>query len=91
MEPTMIGIADINVDGIVHWSDIQMQSDIVAFAVPEIAGLTSLQICALCDAVPALPASSLLPTIARGEGLGRCEAGGAARRITAGLRKAKDL
>ncbi|NLP62557.1 sodium:solute symporter family protein [Paraburkholderia sacchari] len=39
MEPTMIGIADINGDGIVHWSDIQMQPDMVVLAAPEIAGL----------------------------------------------------
>ncbi|WP_322054074.1 sodium:solute symporter family protein [Paraburkholderia bannensis] len=39
IEPYMIGISDVNSDGIVHWSDIQMQPDMVVLAAPEIAGL----------------------------------------------------
>ncbi|WP_186100252.1 sodium:solute symporter family protein [Burkholderia gladioli] len=38
-EPDLIGVVDVLRDGIVHWSDIQMQPDIVVLAAPEIAGL----------------------------------------------------
>lgn len=38
-EPGLIGVADLLRDGIVHWSEIQMQPDIVVLAAPEIAGL----------------------------------------------------
>ncbi|MBN3754687.1 cation acetate symporter [Paraburkholderia sp. Tr-20389] len=39
VEPYLIGIADVNGDGIVRWSEIQMQPDMVVLAAPEIAGL----------------------------------------------------
>jgi cation/acetate symporter len=39
IEPTMINITNINGDGIVRWSDIQMKPDMVVLAAPEIAGL----------------------------------------------------
>ncbi len=39
VEPSLISIADVNGDGIVRWSDIQMQPDMVVLAAPEIAGL----------------------------------------------------
>ncbi|MFP6558584.1 sodium:solute symporter family protein [Paraburkholderia sp. B3] len=39
IEPYLIGIADVNGDGIVRWGDIQMQPDMVVLAAPEIAGL----------------------------------------------------
>jgi cation/acetate symporter len=39
MEPAMISIVDTNGDGIVRWSEIQMQPDMVVLAAPEIAGL----------------------------------------------------
>ncbi|WP_322106635.1 sodium:solute symporter family protein [Paraburkholderia sp. J41] len=39
IEPYLISIADVNGDGIVRWSDIQMQPDMVVLAAPEIAGL----------------------------------------------------
>ncbi|WP_323123435.1 sodium:solute symporter family protein [Burkholderia alba] len=38
-EPDLIGVFDQIHDGIVHWSGIQMQPDIVVLAAPEIAGL----------------------------------------------------
>ncbi|MBI0327848.1 sodium:solute symporter family protein [Burkholderia plantarii] len=38
-EPGLIGVVDVIRDGVVHWSDIQMQPDIVVLAAPEIAGL----------------------------------------------------
>ncbi|AYZ65791.1 cation acetate symporter [Burkholderia multivorans] len=38
-EPDLIGIVDEIRDGIVHWSEIQMQPDMVVLAAPEIAGL----------------------------------------------------
>ena len=39
VEPYLISIADVNGDGIVRWSEIQMQPDMVVLAAPEIAGL----------------------------------------------------
>jgi cation/acetate symporter len=39
MEPAMISIADTNGEGIVRWSEIRMQPDMVVLAAPEIAGL----------------------------------------------------
>ncbi|CAG9251149.1 sodium:solute symporter family protein [Paraburkholderia unamae] len=39
IEPYLISIADVNGDGVVRWSDIQMQPDMVVLAAPEIAGL----------------------------------------------------
>ncbi|MCP3710560.1 VC_2705 family sodium/solute symporter [Paraburkholderia sp. CNPSo 3274] len=39
VEPYLISIADMNGDGVVRWSDIQMQPDMVVLAAPEIAGL----------------------------------------------------
>ncbi|PXW23364.1 sodium:solute symporter family protein [Paraburkholderia caballeronis] len=39
IEPYLISIADVNGDGLVRWSDIQMQPDMVVLAAPEIAGL----------------------------------------------------
>ncbi|WP_069262499.1 sodium:solute symporter family protein [Paraburkholderia nodosa] len=39
VEPYLISIADMNNDGVVRWSDIQMQPDMVVLAAPEIAGL----------------------------------------------------
>jgi cation/acetate symporter len=39
VEPYLIGITDVNRDGIVRWGDIQMQPDMVVLAAPEIAGL----------------------------------------------------
>jgi cation/acetate symporter len=39
IEPYLISIADVNGDGIVRWSEIQMQPDMVVLAAPEIAGL----------------------------------------------------
>ncbi|HTH62805.1 MAG TPA: VC_2705 family sodium/solute symporter [Paraburkholderia sp.] len=39
IEPNLISVADMRGDGVVHWSDIQMQPDIVVLAAPEIAGL----------------------------------------------------
>ncbi|WP_109481366.1 sodium:solute symporter family protein [Paraburkholderia sp. C35] len=39
VEPYMLSIADVNGDGIVRWSEIQMQPDMVVLAAPEIAGL----------------------------------------------------
>ncbi|KVC87597.1 cation acetate symporter [Burkholderia ubonensis] len=38
-EPDLIGVVDEIRDGIVHWSEIQMQPDMVVLAAPEIAGL----------------------------------------------------
>ena len=39
IEPNLISIADTNHDGLVQWSEIQMQPDMVVLAAPEIAGL----------------------------------------------------
>ncbi|MGH8782520.1 sodium:solute symporter family protein [Paraburkholderia sp.] len=39
VEPYLISITDVNLDGIVRWSEIQMQPDMVVLAAPEIAGL----------------------------------------------------
>lgn len=39
VEPYLISITDVNFDGIVRWSEIQMQPDMVVLAAPEIAGL----------------------------------------------------
>ncbi|NIF80483.1 cation acetate symporter [Paraburkholderia sp. Cy-641] len=39
VEPSLISLADTNGDGIVRWSEIQMQPDMVVLAAPEIAGL----------------------------------------------------
>ncbi|WP_207000623.1 sodium:solute symporter family protein [Trinickia mobilis] len=39
VEPSLIGIADTNRDGIIRWSEIRMQPDMVVLAAPEIAGL----------------------------------------------------
>jgi cation/acetate symporter len=39
VEPSPIGIADTNRDGIIRWSEIRMQPDMVVLAAPEIAGL----------------------------------------------------
>jgi cation/acetate symporter len=39
IEPFLMSIADVNGDGIVRWSEIQMQPDMVVLAAPEIAGL----------------------------------------------------
>ncbi|MFC0399040.1 sodium:solute symporter family protein [Paraburkholderia rhizosphaerae] len=39
VEPYLISIPDLNGDGIVRWSEIQMQPDMVVLAAPEIAGL----------------------------------------------------
>lgn len=39
LEPAMIDIADTNGDGIIRWSEIQMEPDMVVLAAPEIAGL----------------------------------------------------
>jgi cation/acetate symporter len=39
VEPYLLSIADVNGDGIVRWSEIQMQPDMVVLAAPEIAGL----------------------------------------------------
>ncbi|MBP0594914.1 cation acetate symporter [Paraburkholderia sp. LEh10] len=39
IEPYLLSIADVNGDGIVRWSEIQMQPDMVVLAAPEIAGL----------------------------------------------------
>lgn len=38
-EPDLISVVDEIRDGIVHWSEIQMQPDMVVLAAPEIAGL----------------------------------------------------
>lgn len=38
-EPALISIADTNGDGVIRWSGIQMQPDMVVLAAPEIAGL----------------------------------------------------
>lgn len=38
-EPDLISVVDEVRDGIVHWSEIQMQPDMVVLAAPEIAGL----------------------------------------------------
>jgi cation/acetate symporter len=38
-EPNLISVVDEIHDGIVHWSEIQMQPDMVVLAAPEIAGL----------------------------------------------------
>ncbi|OJA87083.1 sodium:solute symporter family protein [Burkholderia ubonensis] len=38
-EPDLIGVVDEIRDGSVHWSEIQMQPDMVVLAAPEIAGL----------------------------------------------------
>ncbi|KAH0427724.1 hypothetical protein KCU90_g7107, partial [Aureobasidium melanogenum] len=39
VEPSLISLADTNGDGMVRWSEIQMQPDMVVLAAPEIAGL----------------------------------------------------
>ncbi|WP_133649293.1 sodium:solute symporter family protein [Paraburkholderia flava] len=39
VEPYLLSITDVNFDGIVRWSEIQMQPDMVVLAAPEIAGL----------------------------------------------------
>jgi cation/acetate symporter len=39
IEPYLISISDMNGNGIVRWSEIQMQPDMVVLAAPEIAGL----------------------------------------------------
>jgi cation/acetate symporter len=39
LEPNLIRVVDANHDGIVQWSEIQMQPDMVVLAAPEIAGL----------------------------------------------------
>lgn len=39
VEPRLISLNDTNLDGIVRWSEIQMQPDMVVLAAPEIAGL----------------------------------------------------
>jgi cation/acetate symporter len=39
IEPNLISIADTNRDGIVQWSELHMQPDMVVLAAPEIAGL----------------------------------------------------
>jgi cation/acetate symporter len=39
IEPYLISIADVNGNGVVRWSEIQMQPDMVVLAAPEIAGL----------------------------------------------------
>jgi cation/acetate symporter len=39
IEPYLISISDVNGDGIVRWSEIQMQPDMVVLAAPEISGL----------------------------------------------------
>lgn len=39
IEPAMIDIVDANRDGIIRWSEVQMQPDMVVLAAPEIAGL----------------------------------------------------
>ncbi|MGV2287087.1 sodium:solute symporter family protein [Trinickia sp. YCB016] len=39
VEPSLIGVADTNRDGIIRWSEIRMQPDMVVLAAPEIAGL----------------------------------------------------
>ncbi|AFT85262.1 sodium:solute symporter family protein [Paraburkholderia phenoliruptrix] len=39
VEPSLISLADTNGDGIVRWSEVQMQPDMVVLAAPEIAGL----------------------------------------------------
>lgn len=39
VEPSLIGIADTNGDGVIRWSGIRMQPDMVVLAAPEIAGL----------------------------------------------------
>jgi cation/acetate symporter len=39
VEPSLIGIADTNHDGLIRWSEIRMQPDMVVLAAPEIAGL----------------------------------------------------
>ncbi|MEX3764564.1 sodium:solute symporter family protein [Paraburkholderia phenoliruptrix] len=39
IEPSLISLADTNGDGIVRWSEVQMQPDMVVLAAPEIAGL----------------------------------------------------
>ncbi|WP_179405208.1 sodium:solute symporter family protein [Burkholderia guangdongensis] len=38
-EPDLISVVDEIHDGIIHWSEIQMQPDMVVLAAPEIAGL----------------------------------------------------
>ncbi|MGU7780139.1 sodium:solute symporter family protein [Burkholderia sp. PU8-34] len=38
-EPDLISVVDEIRDGIIHWSEIQMQPDMVVLAAPEIAGL----------------------------------------------------
>jgi len=38
-EPDLISIVEVIRDGIIHWSEIQMQPDMVVLAAPEIAGL----------------------------------------------------
>ncbi|MCA8092854.1 cation acetate symporter [Burkholderia anthina] len=38
-EPDLISVVEVIRDGIVHWSEIQMQPDMVVLAAPEIAGL----------------------------------------------------
>jgi cation/acetate symporter len=39
IEPNLISVADTNHDGLVQWSEIQMQPDMVVLAAPEIAEL----------------------------------------------------
>ncbi|MGF6596644.1 cation/acetate symporter [Paraburkholderia sp. GAS448] len=39
IEPYLISISDVNGNGVVRWSEIQMQPDMVVLAAPEIAGL----------------------------------------------------
>jgi cation/acetate symporter len=39
LEPDLVGVFDLLHDGVVHWSGIQMQPDIVVLAAPEISGL----------------------------------------------------
>lgn len=39
VEPYLISVTDVNGDGFVRWSEIQMQPDMVVLAAPEIAGL----------------------------------------------------
>ena len=39
IEPNLIGVADVNHDGIIRWAEMQMQPDMVVLAAPEIAGL----------------------------------------------------
>ncbi|TDN70852.1 sodium:solute symporter family protein [Paraburkholderia sp. BL10I2N1] len=39
IEPYLISVSDVNGNGVVRWSEIQMQPDMVVLAAPEIAGL----------------------------------------------------